>query len=84
MHFFPAGHSATRELLQRYRTEAHAAIRNRLGVNLNYTDNLGDTVIAVTKKADQHQGEWITTGDTRVRFPSVRAAVTTYEQQKNQ
>jgi hypothetical protein len=53
-------------------------------VNLNYTDNLGDTVIVVTKKVDQHQGEWITTGDIRVRFPSVRAAVTTYEQQRNQ
>jgi hypothetical protein len=43
-HFFLVGHSTTRELLQRHRTEAHAAIRKRLGVSLSYTDNLGDTV----------------------------------------
>jgi len=83
-HFFPAGHLATRELLQRYRTEAHAAIRKRLGVNLSYTNTLGDTVTVVTKKADPHQGEWITTGDIGVRFPIVRAAGTAYEQQRNQ
>ena len=83
-HFFPTGYSTTRELLQRHRTEAHEAIRKRLGVNLSYTDNLGDTVTIVTKKADRHQGEGITTVDIRVRFPSARAAVTTYEQQRNQ
>jgi hypothetical protein len=82
-HFFPAGHSATRELLQRHRTEAHAAIRKRLGVNLSYTDNMGDIVTLVTKKADHHQGEWITTCDIRGRFPNARAAVTAYEQQRN-
>jgi hypothetical protein len=43
-HFFPAGHAATPELLQRHRTEAHVTIRKRLGVNLCYTDNLKDTV----------------------------------------
>ena len=80
-HFFPSGQSATRELLQRYRTEAHAAIRNRIGVNLFHTDNLGDTITVVTKK--QH-GEWITTGDIRVRFPSATAAGSTYEQQRSQ
>jgi len=83
-HFFTVGQLATRELLQRYRTEAHAAIRKRLGANLCYIDTLRDTVTVVTKKADQHQGEWITTGDIRVRFPSARAVGTTYEQQRNQ
>ena len=70
--------------MQRYRTEAHAAIRNRLGVNLFYTDALGDTVTVVTRKSDKHQGDWIFTGDIRVRFPSRRAAGATYEQQRNQ
>ena len=55
-----------------------------MGVNITNTDNLGDTVIVVTKKADQHQGEWITTGDIRVMFPSARAAIAAYEQQRNQ
>jgi hypothetical protein len=64
--------------------EAYEAIRKRLGVNLSNTDNLGDTVTVITKKADQHQGEWITTGDIRVRYPRARAAVTTYEQRRNQ
>jgi hypothetical protein len=62
--------------MQRYSSEAHAAIRKRLGMNLSYTDNLADSVTVVTKKADRHQGEWITTGDIRVRFPIARAAVT--------
>ena len=62
-HFFPVGQSATRELLQRYRTEAHAAIRSRLGINLFHADTLGDTITVVTKKAEQQHGEWITTGD---------------------
>ena len=70
--------------MQRYRTEAHAYIRKRLGVNLSYTGNLGDTVTIVTKKADQHQGGWIATSDIRVRFPSARAAIIAYEQQRNQ
>jgi hypothetical protein len=82
-HFFIAEHSATRELLQRHRKEAHASIRKRLGENLSYTDNLGDTVTIVTEKADQHQGEWITTGDIRFGLPGARVAVTTYEQQRN-
>jgi hypothetical protein len=55
-----------------------------MDVNLSYTYTLRDTVTVVTKKADQHQGEWITIGDIRVRFPSERAAGTTYEQQRNQ
>ncbi len=84
IHFYPAGHSATRELLHSYRTEAHAAIRKRLGNNLFYTNTLGDTIMVVTRKAEQHQGEWITTGDIKVRFPSARAAVIAYEQQKTQ
>ncbi len=60
-HLYPSGHAATNELLQRYRTEAHAAIRNRLGVNLFYTYALGDTVTVVTKKSDKHQRDWILT-----------------------
>jgi hypothetical protein len=80
-HLFLAGQSATRELLQRYRTEAHAAIRNRLGINLFHTDTLGDTITVVTKKAEQQHGEWITTWDIRVRFPSARATRSTYERQ---
>ena len=46
-HIFHAGHAATRELLQRLRTEAHSAIRKRLGMNLLYTDSQGDTVTVV-------------------------------------
>ncbi len=66
-HFHPAGQSATRELLQRYRTDAHAAIRNRLSVNLFHIDNLGDTITVVTKKAEQQHGEWITTWDNEMK-----------------
>ena len=84
IHFYLTGHSRTRELLQSYRKEAHAAIRKRLDINLFYTNTLGDTITVVTGKAEQHQGEWITTGDIRVTFPSGRAARTTYEQQMNQ
>jgi len=83
IHVDLAGQAATRELLQRYRTEAHIAIRKRLGVNLFYTDALGDTVSLVTKKSDKHQGDWILTGDIKVRFPNKRAADTTYEQHRN-
>jgi hypothetical protein len=72
-----------RELLQRYRTDAHAAIRKKPGVNLFYTDALGDTITVVTRKCDKHQGDWILTSDIRVRFPSMIAAGTTYEQQRN-
>jgi hypothetical protein len=82
-YFYLAGRSSTRELLQSYRTEAHAAIRKRLDIYLFYTDTLGDTITVVTKKAEQNQGEWITAGDIKVNFPSARAAVITYEQQRN-
>ena len=51
-------------------------------MNLLYTDDQGDTITVVTSKSDH--GEWITTGDIRVRFSSVRAAVTAYEQQRAQ
>jgi len=56
-HVYSIGHAATRELLQRYRSEAHAEIRKRLGINLFYTDALRDTVTVVTKKVKRHQGE---------------------------
>jgi hypothetical protein len=69
IHLYPSGHAANMELLHRYRTETHAAIRNRLGVRLFYTDSLGDTVTVVTRKSDKHQGDWILTGDVKVRFP---------------
>jgi uncharacterized protein (DUF1330 family) len=55
-----------------------------MGVNLFYTNTLGDTVTVVTKKAEQHKGEWITTGDIIVRFPSARETGAAYEQQRNQ
>jgi hypothetical protein len=45
------------ELLQRYRMAAHVEIRKRLGINLLYTDALRDTISAVTKKSDKHQGD---------------------------
>ena len=57
IHVYPSRLAATRELLQRYRTEAYAAIRKRLGVNLFYTDALGDTVTVVTRICDKHQGD---------------------------
>ena len=34
IHVYPSEHAATRGLLQRYRTEAHAAIRKRLVIDL--------------------------------------------------
>jgi hypothetical protein len=83
-HMHPAGEAATRELLQRYRTEAHVEMRKRLGINMLYTDTLGDIVTRVTKKSDKHQGDWILTGDIRVRFPSPRVASTVYDQQRKQ
>jgi hypothetical protein len=45
-----AGQAATRELLQRYRTEAHVEIRKRLGINMFFTDALGYTITVVTRK----------------------------------
>ena len=48
-HLFPAGQAATRDLLQRLRTEADSTIRKRLDMNLLYTDSQGDTVTVVTK-----------------------------------
>ncbi len=45
---------------------------------------MGDAITVVTKKAEQQHGEWITTGGIRVRFPSARAAGSTYEQQRSQ
>jgi hypothetical protein len=48
-HVFPSGHEATRQLLQRLRTEAHAAIGKRLGMDPLYTDAQGDTVTVDTK-----------------------------------
>ena len=54
-------------------------IRQRLGINLLYTDAIGDTVTVVTRKAETQQGEWTLTGDIRVRFPSARAATSAYE-----
>ena len=81
-HLCPAGQAATRELLQRLRTEAHSAIRKRLDMNLLYTDSQGDTITVVTKQSDH--GEWTTTGDIWVRFSSATSAATAYEQQRNQ
>ena len=45
---------------------------------------MGDTITVVTKKAERHHGEWITTGDIRVKFSSARAAGSAYEQQRSQ
>ena len=70
--------------MQRYRTEAHATIRKRLGVNLFCTDALGDIVTIVARKSDKHQGDWILACDIKIRFPNMRAACTSYEQQRNQ
>jgi hypothetical protein len=53
-HVHPYGQATTKEPMQRYRTDAHATIRKRLGVNLFYTDALGDTVTVVTRKFGRH------------------------------
>ncbi len=55
-HVIPAGHATTRELMQRYRTEADAAIRKRLGINMFYISELGDTVTVVTIKLESTKG----------------------------
>jgi len=83
-HVYPAGQATTRELLQRYRTYAHATICKRLGVNLFYTDALGDTVAVVTRKSNNHQGDWILTDNIMVQFPNKRATGVAYEQKRNQ
>ena len=83
-HVYPAGQAATRELIERYCTEAHVEIRKRLGINMFYTDALGDTIIVVTRKPEKHQGDWILTGDISVRFPSPTVASQVYEQQRIQ
>ncbi len=83
-HIYPQGRASTRELLQSCRTEAHNAIRKRLGINLIHTDDNGDTITVVTRKSEQQQGAWILTGDIRVRFPSSRAATSAYAQQRDQ
>ena len=82
-HVYPVGQASTMERLHRYRTEAHATIRKRLGVNMFYTDALGDIVTIVNKKSEKHQEDWILTCDIRVRFPSKRAASTSYEQHRS-
>jgi len=83
-HVFPAGQAATREPLESYRTAAHTPIRQRLGINLLYTDAIGDTVRVVTRKAEKQHGEWTLICDIRVRFPSARAAASVYEQHRTQ
>ncbi len=66
-HVYLAGQATPRDLLHRYRTEVHAAIRKRLKVNMFYTDTLGDTFITVvTKKSEKHHEEWILACDMRV------------------
>ena len=52
-HIFPADQAATRKLLQSCRTAAHKAIRQRLGINVMYTDAIGDTVTIVTRKIEK-------------------------------
>ena len=49
-----------------------------------HTDAHGDIITVVTRKSEQHQGAWILTGDIRVRFPSSRAAISAYTQQRDQ
>ena len=56
IHVYLVGQATTREMLQRYRTEAHASIHKRLGVNPLYTDALGDTVTVVTKNQKSTKG----------------------------
>jgi len=51
-HIYPVGLPATRELLQSCRTEAHSAIRKRLGLNLMHTDDYGDVITVVTRKSE--------------------------------
>jgi len=49
-----------------------------------HTDVLGDIITVVTRKSDHQQGAWILTGDIRVRFPSSRASISAYNQQRAQ
>jgi len=49
-HIYPIGHAATKEMLQSCLTEAHVAIKKRLGLNLLHTDVHGDIITIVTKK----------------------------------
>jgi len=50
MHVFASGQATTWELLQTCRTEAHAAIRKRLYINLLYKDAHGDNIAVITKR----------------------------------
>jgi hypothetical protein len=49
-HVYPSGQSATRELFNNYRMEAHATIRKRLGINIFCTDTHGDTITRMTQR----------------------------------
>ena len=49
-----------------------------------HTDVHGDIITVVTKKSKHQKGAWIFTGDTWVRFPSSRAAISAYAQQRDQ
>ena len=60
-HVYLAGQAATMEFMHRCRTEGHATIRKRLGVNMFYTHALENTATVVTRKSEKHQGEWILT-----------------------
>jgi hypothetical protein len=48
-----------------------------------HSNSQGDVIIVATKNSDK-QGEWILTGDIRVRFPNSRSSSSTYKQQRCQ
>jgi len=81
---FQTDQAATRELLNSCRTEAHRAVKTRLGINLLPTDTHGYTITIITKKANIQPGTWTLTGDIRIRFGSARASFSAYQQQRTQ
>ncbi len=81
---FQLGHAATRELLQSWCAEAHRAVKNMLGANLQLTNAHRDTATVVTMKANTQQGTWTLLGDINVRFGNARAAIATCNQDRTQ
>jgi hypothetical protein len=79
---FRPDQAATRELLPSCRTEAHPAVKTRMGINLLPTDIHGDTITIVARKSNNNIGTWTLTGDIRIRFGNARVAISAYQQQR--
>ena len=79
---FQSGQSSTREVLQSCRSLVADQVRSHLGVAIPATDDVGDSITIVTKRAADSSNSWKLSGDVRIRFPSVTTAKAVYHQQR--